>query len=240
MEAADILIVEDDRSLLEVTCDYLGDHGYIVKSCTSGCAALDLLKTTTFKLVVLDINLPDLLGFDVCRIIRKTSKVPIIFLSARISDMDKVTGLDLGADDYISKPYSLNELLSRIKAQIRRNYDYAAQEKVTSDNSEATDSNFCFGDVEVNLLARKVFVQGIEKEFPAKEFDLLAYLIKHRNKSIPKETLYNDIWGFDSMGEINTLSVHIRRIREKIEKDPSNPEFIKTIWSVGFRFEVES
>lgn len=238
MEAADILIVEDDRSLLEVTCDYLRDQGYFVTSCTSGSAAIELLKTVTFKLVVLDINLPDLLGFDVCRIIRKTSKVPIIFLSARISDMDKVTGLDLGADDYISKPYSLNELLSRIKAQIRRTYDYATEGKALGDNNEAVDSNFCFGNVEVNFIARKVFIDGVEKEFPAKEFDLLAYLIKHRNKSIPKETLFNNIWGFDSTGEINTLSVHIRRIREKIEKDPSNPEFIKTIWSVGFRFEV--
>lgn len=238
MESVDILIVEDDRSLLEVTSDYLIDHGYTVKTCTTGSVAIELLKRTVFKLIVLDINLPDLIGFDVCRIIRKTSKVPIIFLSARISDRDKVTGLDLGADDYISKPYSLSELLSRIKAQIRRTYDYAIEDKDTSDKSNGIENTFSFGAIEVNFLARKVFVYGVEKDFPAKEFDLLAYLIKHRNKSIPKETLYNDIWGFDSMGEINTLSVHIRRIREKIEKDPSNPEFIKTIWSVGFRFEV--
>jgi len=247
MDAADILIVEDDKSLLEVTSDYLIDQGFSVKACTTGSAAIELLKTTVCKLIVLDINLPDLIGFDVCRIIRKTSKVPIIFLSARISDMDKVTGLDLGADDYISKPYSLNELLSRIKAQIRRTYDYAVADKVTSDtdipahdNVKPLNNNFCFGNVEVNLISRQVFVNGTVKELPAKEFDLLAYLIKNRNKSIPKETLFNQIWGFDSIGEISTLSVHIRRLREKIEKDPSNPEFIKTIWSVGFRFEVES
>lgn len=231
MESTDILIVEDDRSLLEVTSDYLIDHGFTVKTCSSGSAALELFKSINFKLIVLDINLPDLLGFDICRIIRKTSKIPIIFLSARITDMDKVTGLDLGADDYISKPYSLNELLSRIKAQIRRTYDYTVVEKAQRDS-------FSFGNVEVNFAARTVLIQGVEKDFPAKEFDLLAYLIKNRNKSIPKETLYNEIWGFDSMGEINTLSVHIRRIREKIEADPSNPEFIKTIWSIGFRFEV--
>ena len=220
MDTSDILIVEDDRSLLEVTCDYLTDQGYSVRTCTSGSAAIELLKKTTFKLVVLDINLPDLLGFDVCRIIRKTLKVPIIFLSARISDMDKVTGLDLGADDYISKPYSLNELPSRIKALIRRTYDYSAQGNATNDIPEVSDNSFHFGDVEVNFDSRKVLVGGVEKEFPAKEFDLLAYLIKHRDKSISKETLYNSIWDYDSMGEINTLSVHIRRIREKIEKDP--------------------
>lgn len=231
MASTDILIVEDDSSLLEVTRDYLMDYGYTVKTCVTGSAALELFKLEVFKLIVLDINLPDLIGFDICRIIRKTSKVPIIFLSARISDMDKVTGLDLGADDYISKPYSLSELLSRIKAQLRRTYDYAVEIK-------NTDEIFCFGDVEVNLIARTVKVNGVETDFPAKEFDLLAYLIKNRNKSIPKELLFNAVWGFDSIGEINTLSVHIRRIREKIEKDPSCPQFIKTIWSVGFRFEV--
>lgn len=231
MALTDILIVDDDRCLMEVTRDYLMDHGYSVNTCVSGSGALELLKTKTFKLIILDINLPDLIGFDICCIIRKTSKVPIIFLSARISDMDKVTGLDVGADDYISKPYSLNELLSRIKAQLRRTYEYAIEEKDKADR-------FLFDDVDVDFSARTVQVKGEEVNFPAKEFDLLEYLIRNRNKSISKETLYNMIWGFDSMGEINTLSVHIRRIREKIEKDPSNPKFLKTIWSVGFRFEV--
>lgn len=231
MPSTDILIVEDDICLMEVTRDYLIDCGFTVNTCASGSAALELLKTETFKLIILDINLPDLIGFDICCIIRKTSKVPIIILSARISDMDKVTGLDVGADDYISKPYSLNELHSRIKAQLRRTYDYAIEEKDKSDR-------FSFEDVEVDFTARTVYIKGAEVYFPAKEYDLLTYLITNRNKLIPKETLYNMIWGFDSMGEINTLSVHIRRIREKIEKDPSNPKFLKTIWSVGFRFEV--
>lgn len=242
MQNADILIVEDDVSLLEVTRDFLEDNGLSVATCSSGSSALELLRTAEFKLVILDINLPDLIGFDVCSIIRRKSKVPIIFLSARISDTDKVTGLDRGADDYISKPYSLNELLSRIRAQMRRkyDYDYSGDTSIQGSSTGKKDGGegcYRFGDVEVDFSARKVLVAGVEKEFPAKEFELLAYFIKNRNKSIAKETIYNDIWGLDSLGEMSTLSVHVRRLREKIEKDPSNPQFIKTIWSVGFRFE---
>ncbi len=240
MEQADILLVEDDLSLMEVTRDFLEDNGLGVTVCNSGSAALDLIKKNSYRLIVLDINLPDILGFDVCRIIRKTIKVPIIFLSARISDTDKVTGLDLGADDYISKPYSLNELLSRIRAQLRRTYHYDLQmnEEAGKADSGKEEEEFVFDHVSVNFVSRKVFVSGQERDFPAKEFDLLAHLIKNRNKSIPKETLFNEVWGYDSIGEISTLSVHIRRLREKIEKDPSNPQYIKTVWSVGFRFEV--
>lgn len=241
MEEFDILLVEDDLSLLEVTKDFLEDNEFRVKTCTNGSGAIDLVKKMSFKLIVLDINLPDLIGFDVCSIIRKSSKVPIIFLSARISDRDKITGLDLGADDYISKPYSLNELLYRIKAQIRRKYDYDSEmisESFKKPQENKNEDYFTFGNVEIDFIARKILISGEQKDFPAKEFDLLEYFIKNRNKSIPKETLYNEIWGFDSMGEISTLSVHIRRLREKIEEDPSNPKFLKTIWSVGFRFEV--
>ncbi len=238
MEQADILIVEDDISLMEVTGDFLADNGFSIRKCSSGSKALEMLKVCSFRLIILDINLPDLIGFDVCSLIRKTSKVPIIFLSARISDTDKITGLDLGADDYISKPYSLNELLSRIKAQMRRTYDYNSESTSLVGQTRQDEDCFTFGNAVVNFTSRKVFVSGIEKDFPAKEFDLLAYLIRNRNKSISKETLFNAVWGYESIGEISTLSVHIRRLREKIEEDPSNPTYIKTIWSVGFRFEV--
>ena len=239
MEHADILIVDDDTSLLEVTKDFLDDNGYSVKTCSTGAAAVELVKNLDFKVIILDINLPDLIGFDICSIIRKTSRVPVIFLSARISDTDKITGLDLGADDYISKPYSLNELLSRIKAQIRRKYEYDSDLTDNARNKNNDENNVFSSDgIEVDFAARRVFVSGEEKELTAKEFDLLAYLVKNRNKSISKEKLFNEVWGFDCMGEINTLSVHIRRLREKIEKDPSNPEHIKTVWSFGFRFEV--
>lgn len=243
MQYTDVLIVDDDTSLAEVTCDFLQDNGLSVKTCPTGSMALEFIKKDNFRLVVLDINLPDLIGFDICRIIRKKSKVPIIFLSARIGDTDKITGLDSGADDYMSKPYSLNELLSRIRAQIRRKYDYDSENDIAARNNDESQNSsmearcYKFGNVEVDFTARKVLVSGVEKELPAKEFELLAYFIKNRNKSISKETLFNEIWGFDSIGEIGTLSVHIRRLREKIEKDPSNPDYIKTIWSVGFRFE---
>ncbi len=244
MQDIDILIVEDDVCLLEVTRDFLEDNGFTVRTCSTGSSALNSIKEFNLKLIILDINLPDLIGFDICRIIRKTSKVPIIFLSARISDTDKITGLDFGADDYIAKPFSLNELLSRIKAQIRRKYDYDfhnGHADGSSNNNlddKKNDEYFAFADIKVNFIARKVVISGVEKDFTAKEFDVLEYLIKNRNKAIPKETLFNEIWGFDSIGELSTLSVHIHRLREKIEKDPSNPQFIKTIWSVGFKFEV--
>ena len=239
MEHADILIVDDDMSLAEVTRDFLEDNGFAVKICSTGATAIELIKSSDFKLIILDINLPDLIGFDICSIIRKTSRVPVIFLSARVSDTDKITGLDLGADDYISKPYSLNELLSRIKAQIRRKYEYDTDcNENGSQKSNDRNELFTSDGIEVDFTARRVLVSGVEKDLTAKEFDLLAYLVKNRNKSISKETLFNEVWGFDCIGEINTLSVHIRRLREKIEKDPSNPGYIKTVWSFGFRFEV--
>lgn len=242
MQNIDILIIEDDVSILEVTRDFLEDNGFTVKICSTGSSALNSIKESNYKLIILDINLPDLIGFDICRIIRKTSKVPIIILSARISNTDKIIGLDLGADDYVCKPFSLHELLSRVKAQIRRKYDYDFHSgEIDSDNhlsTKKTDDHFIFGDNEINFTSRKVYISHEEKDFTAKEFDLLAYLINNRNKSVSKEVIFNEIWGFDSIGEINTLSVHIRRLREKIEKDPSNPQFIKTIWSFGFRFEV--
>lgn len=233
MSTTDILIVEDDISLFEVTRDFLEDNGFNVRHCASAAAALECVRNSSFSLIILDINLPDLLGFDVCSQIRKSSNVPIIFLSARICDNDKLKGFEVGADDYISKPYSLNELLLKIKAHIRRRYEYDS----IKNNSNSLDT-FRFDNIEVDFTARKLFVDGQEKELPAKEFELLSYLIHNRNKSIQKERLFNEIWGFDSMGEISTLSVHIRRLREKIEKNPSDPKLIKTVWSYGYRFEV--
>ncbi|MDP4095067.1 MAG: response regulator transcription factor, partial [Bacillota bacterium] len=194
MEYKDILIVEDDVSLMEVTCDFLKDNGFTVAACFSGSKALELIKNNSFRLIILDINLPDLIGFDVCSIIRRSSKVPIIFLSARISDTDKITGLDLGADDYISKPYSLKELLSRIKAQIRRTYDYDSTGTKTDFGSTGDiNSPFCFDNAIVDFESRKVSVDGTQVDLTAKEFDLLAYLIRNRNRSITKETLYNKV-----------------------------------------------
>jgi DNA-binding response OmpR family regulator len=250
-KAADILIVEDDVSLSDIAKDFLEDNGFSVLSCTTGRAAIELAKTTTFKLIMLDINLPDLMGFDVCSVIRKTSKVPIIFLSARITDADKIRGLELGADDYVTKPYSLDELVSRVRAQIRRKYDYdndASSAKLSAAESGGQDGSVAeasrehekirFGDVELDLSTRKVRVAGTEKELTAKEFDLLTYLSKNRNKSISNEALFNAVWGHDTYFDINTLSVHIRRLREKVEQDPADPKFIKTVRSCGYRFEV--
>lgn len=242
MSTKDILIVEDDISLFEVTRDFLEDNGFRVEHCSRAVTAMESVKNNNYSLIILDINLPDLLGFDVCTQIRKHSKVPIIFLSARICDNDKLKGFEVGADDYISKPYSLNELLLKIKAHIRRRYEYDSVESNLSNKSDTEKQiadDFSFDNIFVDFTARKLYVNEAEKDLPSKEFELLSYLIKNRNKSIQKEKLFNEIWGFNSFGEISTLSVHIRRLREKIEEDPSDPKYIKTVWSYGYRFEVK-
>lgn len=224
----DILIVDDDEDLSSITMDLLTDNGFSVTRCFNCADALNALNTCSFRLLILDVNLPDSTGFELCQKIRQSSNVPIIIISARTSDTDRITGLDIGGDDYIPKPYSLQELLARVNANLRRSYHMKI-----SNNSNL----FYFGNVCVNLDARKVTKNGFPLELSVKEFDLLAYLIKHKNEALQKERLFNAVWGEYSIGEIGTLTVHIRWLREKIEEDPSNPEHIVTVWGVGYRFE---
>ncbi len=221
-----ILVIDDDEDLSFVISDMLENNGYYVE-CASDCfEAMGLLKNDEYHLILLDVNLPDATGFELCTKIREVSKMPIIFISARVNEPDKITGLDIGGDDYLTKPFSLKELLSRVNALIRRTYGYE-------------DENvFVFGNVRVNTSTRTVTRCGSEVALSMREFDLLAYLIQNKNKAIPKEKILDDVWGEYAEVENSTLTVHIRWLRTKLEDDPSSPKYIKTIYKVGYMLEV--
>lgn len=221
-----ILIIDDDEDLSFVISDMLESYGYHVTSVTSGDEAFSLLSEHTYHLILLDINLPDITGFELCKELRKVSTVPVIFASARTSETDRISGFDLGGDDYLPKPYSMQELLSRVNALMRRTYGFS--EKVVA-----------FGDVKVFLTARKVEKCGEAIALSLKEFDLLAYLCEHKNVAISKDTLIAEVWGAFSMVESSTLAVHIRWLREKLEDDPASPSYIKTVYKVGYMLEAK-
>lgn len=227
MNNRDILILDDDIDLAMIASDTLEDHGYTVKIVGSIDEAYSLMEETKFKLIILDINLPEGTGFDFCTEIRKESTIPIIFISARTSDTDKVRGLDIGGDDYLPKPYSLAELLSRVNANMRRAYGFAQR------------NIFKFGDVEADFNMRTVKKNGQVINLSIKEFDLLKYLIQHKNVPLKKEVIFLEVWGMFNDAEISSLAVHIRWLREKLESNPSKPQFIKTVWGVGYIFEVK-
>ena len=227
MKNIDILIVDDDCDLAMITCDLLEDHGYQVIHTCSIEESYVVLDQNQVKLIILDINLPDGVGFEFCKELRVHSTVPIIFISARTSETDRIKGLDIGGDDYLPKPYSLQELLSRINATMRRTYGFdTGAKKIT------------FGEVIVDEATRTVTRGGIVVPLALKEYDLLRYLIDHKNIILKKETILADVWGIFNMVEVSTVAVHIRWLREKLEDNPSKPVFIQTVWGVGYRFEV--
>lgn len=222
-----ILIIDDDEDLSMILSDLLEDYGYHVCMAPDGDKAFDLLSKQVFHLIILDINLPDQTGFELCRELRTASTIPVIFVSARTSETDRITGLDLGGDDYLPKPYSMKELLSRVNALFRRTYGF-----------HETEELYAFGDVTVNITARTVSRKGSAVSLSLREFDLLAYLCRHKNTAISKEELLSNVWGAFSMVEPSTLTVHIRWLREKLEENPAKPQHIKTIYKVGYMLEV--
>lgn len=223
----DILIVDDDRDLSFIISEMLTSYGYSV-TCAESCEeAFDLLSERKFSLILLDINLPDGTGFEICRELRKAANVPVIFASARTSENDRINGFDIGGDDFLPKPYSMKELLSRVNALIRRAYGYSGAEKTVS-----------FGDVRVNLTARTVTKKGEAVSLSLREFDLLAYLCENKNTAIPKDKLISEVWGAFSQVEPATLAVHIRWLREKLEENSAEPQYIKTLYKVGYMLEV--
>lgn len=222
-----ILIVDDDEDLSYIISDLLENYGYQTSWAKDEKTAFSILAENTFHLILLDINLPDSTGFALCQKLRKASTVPVIFASARTSEDDRITGLDLGGDDYLPKPYSMKELLSRVNALIRRTYEFMEQDNIVQ-----------FGDVVVNISSRTVQKQGDIISLSLKEFDLLACLCQHRNHAVPKEKIINEVWGAFSIAEPSTLTVHIRWLREKIENDPANPQYIKTVYKVGYMLEA--
>ena len=223
----DILIIDDDEDLTMILSDMLTDHGFDVMHACSSEEAFRLLSERRFHLILLDINLPDAEGFEVCRELRRVSEVPVIFASARTSESDRITGLDIGGDDYIPKPFSMKELLSRINALLRRTYGFGDAEQ-----------RIAFGDVTVNLSARTVTKAGAEVSLSLREFDLLACLTQHMNTAIPKDKLLSEVWGAFSEVDPSTLTVHIRWLREKLEDDPAKPKYIKTVYKVGYMLEI--
>ncbi len=217
----DILIVEDDKELAGLMTDFLRTEGYIVSAVESGERAVELFDRYGARLVVLDINLPDVNGFAVCSKLRENTDTPILIVSARTDKEDKLNGLDLGADDYIEKPYDIDILLAKIKGIFKRRY----QRQILSASG-----------VTLNLADKSAEIDGKPAELTAKEFDLLTLLIENQGKALKKEYLFSTVWGSDSDSELQTLHVHINRLRQKLGEDPKNAKRLLTVWGVGYKF----
>ena len=220
-----ILIVDDDKDLSFIISETLKKYSFIPTAAYSAEMAYDLLEKNTYNIVILDINLPDSSGFEICKEIRKMSKVPIIFASARSSVTDKVDGLDMGGDFYLSKPYTLKELVATVNALVRR--CYGSEDRIIE-----------FGNIKINIDSRTVYKNNELIQLSLKEFDLLSYMVQNQNKALRKEILLSEVWGTFSTVELQTLTVHIRWLREKLEDDPANPKYIKTVRSVGYMLEI--
>ena len=225
-----VLIVEDEAAIAEIERDYLELSGFDVTLASDGKEGLDIALKEDFDIIILDIMLPGMDGFDICKEIRKEKDIPIIMVSAKKEDIDKIRGLGIGADDYMTKPFSPSELVARVKAHLAR------YERLLTNNKPENEIIEIRG-IKIDKTARRVFVNGEEKSFTTKEFDLLTFLAEHPNHVYTKEELFREIWDMDSIGDIATVTVHIKKIREKIEADTSNPQYIETIWGVGYRFK---
>lgn len=226
-----VLIIEDETAIAELEKDYLEMNDYEVELAHDGEVGLEKALTTEPNLIVLDLMLPGMDGFEVCKKIREKSNVPIIIVSAKKEDIDKIKGLGVGADDYMTKPFSPSELVARVKAHLARYSRLVGQSKPTNDVIEIRG-------LKIDKTARRVVINGEEKPFTSKEFDLLTFLAENPNHVYTKDELFREIWDMESYGDIATVTVHIKKIREKIEADSSNPQYIETIWGVGYRFKV--
>lgn len=226
-----ILIVEDEETIADLERDYLELSGFEVEVANDGETGLEKALTDQFDLVILDLMLPGVDGFEICREVRQKKNTPIIMVSAKKDDIDKIRGLGLGADDYMTKPFSPSELVARVKAHLAR------YERLLGSNVQTNDIIEIRG-LKIDTTARRVWVNGEEKAFTTKEFDLLTFLAGHPNHVYTKDELFSEIWDMESIGDIATVTVHIKKIREKIEYDTSKPQYIETIWGVGYRFKV--
>ena len=226
-----ILIVDDDENIAELISLYLTKECFDTMMVHDGEQALVAFDTYRPNLILLDLMLPGVDGFEICKKIRDEKNTPIIMVSAKKDDIDKIRGLGLGADDYMTKPFSPSELVARVKAHLAR-YD-----RLTGSAVEANKVIEIRG-LKIDTTARRVWINGEEKTFTTKEFDLLTFLASHPNHVYTKEELFREIWDMESIGDIATVTVHIKKIREKVELDTSNPQYIETIWGVGYRFKV--
>ena len=223
-----ILIVEDELDLANIIKDYLEKELYEVEICTEGDMAIEIFDKFKPSLVILDLMLPGMNGYEICQNIRIKSTIPILILSAKIDEFDKVKGLDLGADDYITKPFRPRELLARVNAQLRRSQVF------NKENLEIIDIE----NIRIYTKEYKVEKNGRDLDLSRNEFELLVFLSKNPRQVFSREQLYERIWGFDSYGDLNTVTVTINRLRQKIEDNPKNPKYILTVWGVGYKFEI--
>lgn len=228
-----ILIVEDEEAIAELERDYLELSGYTVEIENNGDEGLKRAMSEEWDLFILDIMLPGTDGFEICRQIRTEKSTPIIFVSARKDDIDKVKGLGFGADDYITKPFSPSELVARVKAHLA-SFDRV----VNSSSSYTNDDVIRIRGLKIDNISHKVWVDGAEKQLTTKEYDLLYFFAKHPGQVFSKEELFQRIWDQDSVGDIATVTVHVKKIREKIELDKDHPQYIETVWGVGYRMKM--
>ncbi len=226
-----VLIVEDEVAIADLEKDYLELSGFEVEIETSGDIGLSRALTEEFDMFILDLMLPGVDGFEICKKIREVKNTPILMVSAKKDDIDKIRGLGLGADDYITKPFSPSELVARVKAHLAR------YERLIGSNQMDNDLVEIRG-IKIDKTARRVWVNEEEKQFTTKEFDLLTFLAENPNRVFTKEELFREIWDMESIGDIATVTVHIKKIREKIEINTAKPQYIETIWGVGYRFKV--
>ena len=226
-----ILIIEDEVAIADLEKDYLELSDFEVVIEHAGDTGLLKALKEDFDLVILDLMLPGMDGFEVCKKIREEKNTPILMVSAKKDDIDKIRGLGLGADDYMTKPFSPSELVARVKAHMAR------YQRLVSTNQKTNDIVEIRG-IKIDKTARRVYINGEEKTFTTKEFDLLTFLAENPNHVYTKEELFREIWDMDSIGDIATVTVHIKKIREKIEFDTANPQYIETIWGVGYRFKI--
>ena len=226
-----ILIIEDDMEIADVEKDYLELSGLSVTIRNDGLAGYQEALTNPYDLILLDLMLPGVDGFEICRNIREEKNIPVIMVSAKKDDIDKIRGLGLGADDYMTKPFSPSELVARVKAHLAR------YERLVGSGIQENEIIEIRG-IKIDKTARRVWVNGEEKQFTSKEFDLLTFLAQNPNHVFTKEELFSKIWDMESIGDIATVTVHIKKIREKIEFNTAKPQYIETIWGVGYRFKV--
>lgn len=227
-----ILIVEDEVTIADLEKDYLELSGFEVDICSDGDSGLTAALGKDYDLIILDLMLPGIDGFEVCKSVREKKDIPIIMVSAKKDDIDKIHGLGMGADDYMIKPFSPSELVARVKAHMAR------YERLVGVTKKPQNDIVEIRGIRIDKTARRVYIDGEEKVFTTKEFDLLTFLAENPNHVYTKDELFRSIWDMDSIGDIATVTVHIKKIREKIEKDTANPQYIETIWGVGYRFKV--
>lgn len=227
-----ILIVEDDTLAADLERDYLEASGYEVEICNNGAEGREKAKSGAYDLLLLDVMLPEVSGFDICREVRQTQNIPIILVTARTEAVDRIRGLGLGADDYIVKPFNPAEMVARVQAHIR------VHERLLQDSCRASKEKdeIRYKDLVISVPYRKVSVRGQEVNLKNREYELLYFLASHPGMVFSKDTLFDRIWGMDSNGDTATVMVHIGRIREKIEENPQKPEYILTVWGAGYKF----